>query len=117
MKKLLLTIFIITVIITFSSCSERINSFSLDPAVFEAVNFTAKAEDYEYKGTLSCSENIAEIVLSEPSELKEMKFIIDENGIKCCEKDIEILNYYLMRIIFRGVEHPNLSIGEIIAMV
>ena len=88
MKKLLLTLLIITVIISFSSCSERINSFSLDPAVFEAVDFTAKAKDYEYKGTLSCSENIAEIVLSEPSELKEMKFIIDENGIKCCENDV-----------------------------
>ena len=81
MKKLLLTLLIITVIISFPSCSERINSFSLDPAVFEAVDFTAKAEDYEYKGTLSCSENIAEIVISEPSELKEMKFIIDENGM------------------------------------
>ena len=88
MKKLLLTLLIITVIISFPSCSERINSFSLDPAVFEAVDFTAKAEDYEYKGTLSCSENIAEIVISEPSELKEMKFIIDENGIKCCENDV-----------------------------
>ena len=90
MKKLLLTIFVITVIISCSSCSEKNKGFTLDPAVFEAVDFTTKAGDSEYKGTLSYSENIAEIVISEPSELKEMKFIIDENGIKCCEKDIEI---------------------------
>lgn len=32
------------------------------------------------------------------------------------EKDIELLNYYLMRIIFRGVEQPNLSIEEIISL-
>ena len=33
------------------------------------------------------------------------------------EKHVELFNYYLMRIIFRGVEEPNLSIGEIINIV
>ncbi|MBO5617352.1 MAG: chromosome condensation protein, partial [Pseudobutyrivibrio sp.] len=33
------------------------------------------------------------------------------------EKQVELFNYYLMRIIFRGVEEPNLSIGEIINIV
>ena len=52
MKKLLLTLFIITVMISFSSCSEKNNGFTLDTSVFEAVDFTAKAGDYQYKGTL-----------------------------------------------------------------
>lgn len=90
MKKLLLTLFIITVIISFSSCSEKNKEFTLDPAVFEAVEFTAKSGNSEYKGTLSYSENTAEIVLSEPSELKGMTFMIDTNGIKCCANDVEI---------------------------
>lgn len=46
-----------------------------------------------------------------------MNFSYHYQTAELCEKDIEILNYYLMRIIFRGVEQPNLSIGEIIAMV
>ena len=33
------------------------------------------------------------------------------------EKQVELFNYYLMRIIFRGVEQPNLTIGEIINIV
>ena len=33
------------------------------------------------------------------------------------EKDIELLNYYLMRIIFWGVEHPEMSVGEIMEAV
>ena len=33
------------------------------------------------------------------------------------EKHIELFNYYLMRIIFRGVEQPNLTVGEIMAAV
>lgn len=90
MKKILLTLLVITVIISCSSCSEKNKGFTADPAVFEAVDFTAKAGNCEYKGTLSYSENIAEIVLSEPSELKEMTFIIDANGIKCSAKDVEI---------------------------
>ncbi|WP_026498165.1 condensation domain-containing protein [Butyrivibrio sp. WCD2001] len=33
------------------------------------------------------------------------------------EKDVELLNYYLMRILFKGVEHPDMSVGEIMAAV
>ena len=33
------------------------------------------------------------------------------------EKQVELFNYYLMRIIFSGVEQPNLTIGEIINIV
>ncbi len=33
------------------------------------------------------------------------------------EKDIELLNYYLMRILFWGVEHPDMTVGEIMAAV
>ncbi|WP_255346269.1 condensation domain-containing protein [Butyrivibrio sp. VCD2006] len=33
------------------------------------------------------------------------------------EKDVELLNYYLMRILFRGVEHPDMSVGEIMEAV
>ncbi|MCR4922866.1 MAG: chromosome condensation protein [Lachnospiraceae bacterium] len=33
------------------------------------------------------------------------------------EKDMELFNYYLMRIIFRGIEQPNLTLEEIINMV
>ncbi len=33
------------------------------------------------------------------------------------EKDIELLNYYLMRILFRGAENPDKSVSEIIGMV
>jgi hypothetical protein len=33
------------------------------------------------------------------------------------EKHIELLNYYLMRIIFRGVEQPNITVGEIMISV
>lgn len=33
------------------------------------------------------------------------------------EKQVELFNYYLMRIIFRGVDQPNLTIGEIINIV
>lgn len=33
------------------------------------------------------------------------------------EKDVELFNYYLMKIIFTGVENPALSIGEIITTV
>ncbi len=33
------------------------------------------------------------------------------------EKHIELLNYYLMRIIFMGVENPSLTVGKIIEVV
>ena len=32
-------------------------------------------------------------------------------------QDVERVYYYLMRIIFAGVEHPELTVGEIIDMV
>ncbi len=46
-----------------------------------------------------------------------MNFSYHYQTVELNEKDIEIFNYYLMRIIFRGVEQPNLSIDEIIKMV
>ncbi|MBP3198593.1 MAG: chromosome condensation protein [Butyrivibrio sp.] len=46
-----------------------------------------------------------------------MNFSYHYQTAALCEKDIEIFNYYLMRIIFRGVEQPNLTIADIIGMV
>ncbi len=33
------------------------------------------------------------------------------------EKDMELLHYYLMRIIFRGIENSDMTVGEIIETV
>ncbi len=46
-----------------------------------------------------------------------MNFSYHYQTAELTEKDIEIFNYYLMRIIFRGVEQPDLSITDIINMV
>ena len=45
-----------------------------------------------------------------------MNFSYHYQTAELVEKDIELFNYYLMRIIFRGVENPGLSLSEIIAM-
>lgn len=46
-----------------------------------------------------------------------MNFSYHYQTAELVEKDIELFNYYLMRIIFRGVENPALSLSNIIAMV
>ncbi len=46
-----------------------------------------------------------------------MNFSYHYQTAELVEKDIELFNYYLMRIIFRGVENPGLNLSEIIAMV
>ncbi len=46
-----------------------------------------------------------------------MNFSYHYQTVKLTEKDMELLHYYLMRIIFRGIEQPNRTIGEIINMV
>ena len=43
-----------------------------------------------------------------------MNFSYHYQTVDLNEKDIELLNYYLMRIIFKGIENPDQSIGKII---
>jgi hypothetical protein len=46
-----------------------------------------------------------------------MNFSYHYQTAELSEKDIELLNYYLMRILFRGAENPEKSVKEIIEMV
>ena len=46
-----------------------------------------------------------------------MNFSYHYQTVKLCEKDVELMHYYLMRILFRGVESKTRKIGEIIEMV
>ncbi len=46
-----------------------------------------------------------------------MNFSYHYQTAELTEKDMELFNYYLMRIIFRGIEQPDLSISDIINMV
>ena len=46
-----------------------------------------------------------------------MNFSYHYQTVQLCEKDMELLHYYLMRIIFRGVEKSDRTISEIIDMV
>ncbi len=46
-----------------------------------------------------------------------MNFSYHYQTVSLAEKDMEIFNYYLMRIIFRGIEQPNLTVSDIINMV
>ena len=34
-----------------------------------------------------------------------------------CEKDMEIMYYYLMRVLFAGMEDPEITLGEIMEKV
>ncbi len=43
-----------------------------------------------------------------------MNFSYHYQTVELNEKDIELLNYYLMRIIFKGIENPELTVGKII---
>ena len=47
----------------------------------------------------------------------EMNFSYHYQVAELTEKDMEILYYYMMRIMFRGIEDPNRTIGEIMDMV
>ncbi len=46
-----------------------------------------------------------------------MNFSYHYQTVELAEKHVELFNYYLMRIIFKGVEQPNLTVGEIINLV
>jgi hypothetical protein len=46
-----------------------------------------------------------------------MNFSYHYQTVKLTEKDMELLHYYLMRILFRGIEQPERTVGEIIDMV
>lgn len=45
------------------------------------------------------------------------KFSFHYQTAHCDEHDIELVYYYLMRVLFRGIEEPDKTIGEIIAEV
>jgi hypothetical protein len=47
----------------------------------------------------------------------EMNFSYHYQAADLTEEDMEILYYYMMRIMFRGIEDPNRTIGEIMEMV
>ena len=46
-----------------------------------------------------------------------MNFSYHYQTVDLNEKDVELFNYYLMRIIFAGVENPALTVGELINIV
>jgi hypothetical protein len=46
-----------------------------------------------------------------------MNFSYHYQAADLTEEDMEILYYYMMRIMFRGIEDPNRTIGEIMEMV
>ncbi|MBE5858995.1 MAG: chromosome condensation protein [Butyrivibrio sp.] len=46
-----------------------------------------------------------------------MNFSYHYQIAELCEKDIELLNYYFMRILFKGIENPDMTIGDVIAQV
>ena len=46
-----------------------------------------------------------------------MNFSYHYQTVKLTEKDMELLYYYMMRILFMGISNPEMTIGEIIAAV
>ena len=46
-----------------------------------------------------------------------MNFSYHYQTVKLAEKDMELMYYYMMRILFTGISHPDMKIGEIIAEV
>ena len=46
-----------------------------------------------------------------------LNFSYHYQTVKLSEKDMELLYYYMMRIIFRGIENPEESIGDLMAAV
>jgi hypothetical protein len=47
----------------------------------------------------------------------EMNFSYHYQVADLSEGDMEVLYYYMMRIMFRGIEDPNRTVGEIMDMV
>ena len=46
-----------------------------------------------------------------------MNFSYHYQTVKLTEKDMELLYYYMMRILFMGISNPDMKIGEIIDAV
>lgn len=46
-----------------------------------------------------------------------MNFSYHYQTVKLCEHDMEILYYYMMRVLFTGIEHPDMTLGEIMKTV
>lgn len=46
-----------------------------------------------------------------------MNFSYHYQTAQLVEHDMELLYYYMMRILFRGIAHPDISIGEIMEQV
>ena len=46
-----------------------------------------------------------------------MNFSYHYQTASLTEKDMELLYYYMMRILFTGISHPDMSIGEIMETV
>jgi hypothetical protein len=46
-----------------------------------------------------------------------MNFSYHYQTVQLNEKDVELMNYYLMRILFRGIEQPDMTVGEIMEAV
>lgn len=46
-----------------------------------------------------------------------MNFSYHYQTAHLCEHDMELLYYYMMRILFKGIAEPDRSIGEIMALV
>lgn len=46
-----------------------------------------------------------------------MNFSYHYQTVRLTEKDMELLYYYMMRILFTGISHPDMKIGDIIAQV
>ncbi len=47
-----------------------------------------------------------------PNEKGELKFSFHYQTVKLTEKDIELMYYYMMRILFLGLEDSHLTVGE-----
>ncbi|WP_026494350.1 condensation domain-containing protein [Butyrivibrio sp. WCD3002] len=46
-----------------------------------------------------------------------MNFSYHYQTVQLSEKDVELMNYYLMRILFRGIEQPDMTVGELMEAV
>ena len=46
-----------------------------------------------------------------------MNFSYHYQTVKLCEKDVELMYYYMMRILFTGISHPDMKLGELMETV
>ena len=46
-----------------------------------------------------------------------MNFSYHYQTVKLCEKDVELMYYYMMRILFTGISHPDMKLGELMESV